>query len=375
MDASDPDGKAASKYVTSTESWTRRGRITWTYVGIAILVCGGLFLVHIVLSSIFTFIIGGTMAFLLRPVVSLLMRWKLSRGLAVLVTSLLLIGLIIGGLAFLLPQVAAEVQAIAADLAVTAQNLKADVADSADQLPASSQASFAAAQEQFAAKAATAAKGLVASLAAALGNVVSIGFDLFLGYIVAIWFMLDGAKVARWSLSVLPPAWRTDAAEVGHAFDYAFGGFIRGAAISMALMFTGMAIGFNLIGVPYATALAALCGVLAIVPVAGGIVGGIVATLVALTVSPQLALMTLVVVLIVEQTVDSVIEPIVMGEAVRLHPLAILFSLAIGGALAGIAGMIVAVPAAAVINTLYLYFARKFGVLEPAAPVAAADAA
>jgi predicted PurR-regulated permease PerM len=143
-------------------------------------------------------------------------------------------------------------------------------------------------------------------------------------------------------------------------------------AISMFLMFVGMAVGFNVLGVPYAWALAALCGLLAVIPIVGGIVGGIIATLVALTVSPQLALWTLVVVLIVEQTVDSVIEPIVLGESVRLHPLAILFALAIGGAIAGVFGMIAAIPASAAAYTVYLYFARKYGMLE-AAPAAEPD--
>lgn len=355
--------------VTSTESWIRRGRITWTYVGIIILVVVGIWFFRTVLASVFTFVIGGTLAYLLRPVVALFMRWKLSRGLAVLVTSLLLVAIIIVALMTLVPQIAVEVQQIATALSAQAQKAQAAATEAAAQAPASTQATLAQAQQQATANLAEGAKSLAATLATALSNMASIVFDLFLGFIIAVWFMLDGARVAKWSQSVLPPAWRIDFVEVGTAFDNAFGGFIRGALISMSLMFAGMAIGFNLIGVPYATALAALCGALAIVPIVGGITGGIIATLVSLTVSTQLAVMTLVVVLVVEQTVDSVIEPIVMGDAVRLHPLAIIFSLAIGGAIAGILGMIVAVPAAAAAYTLYLYFARKFGMLEPSAEV------
>jgi predicted PurR-regulated permease PerM len=319
-----------------------------------------------VLSSVFTFVIGGVLAFLLRPVVALLMKWKFPRGLAVAVTALLLVAILIGALVVVLPKVAVEVQQIAAALSVQQQNLEAAAKTAAAQLPASSQTSLAQAQAKAAAQAASAAKDLALALAGLLGEVGSIVLDCFLGFIIAIWFMLDGAAVAKWSLSVLPPAWREDASEVGTSFDNAFGGFIRGMAISMSLMFAGMALGFNVLGVPYAWALAALCGVLAIIPIIGGIVGGIIATLVALTVSPQLAVMTLVVVLVVEQTVDSVIEPIVLGDAVRLHPLAILFALAIGGAIAGVLGMIAAIPASAAAYTVYLYFARKYRLLEPA---------
>jgi predicted PurR-regulated permease PerM len=274
-------------------------------------------------------------------------------------------------LVVILPNVTADVQQIAAALPAAEQQLQSAAADAEAKLPASAQASLAQSQQEAAGQAASTGKDLAASIAAALSQVAGIAFDLFLGFIISIWFMLDGAGVAKWSLSVLPAAWRKDASEVGIAFDKAFGGFIRGSIIDMSLMFTGMAIGFNLLNVPYAWALATLCGVLGVIPIVGGIVGGLVATLVALTVSPQLALWTLVVVLVVEQSVDSVIAPIVMGDAVRLHPLAILFALAIGGAIAGVLGMIVAIPAAAAIYTVYLYFARKFGMLEPAPEVPA----
>jgi predicted PurR-regulated permease PerM len=373
MDTQPTNDTKSPAGVTSTESWIRRGRITWTYVGIMILALAGISLFRTVLSWIFTFVIGGVLAFLLRPLVSLLVRWKLPRGLAVLITALLLVVILVFGLVAILPQVAAEVQQIAAALAALSQQLSAASATAAAQLPSSAQASLAQAQAQSAAKAATVAKDVALGLAAILGDIAAIAFDCFLGFIIAIWFMLDGSRVAKWSLSVLPSDWRKDASQVGLAFDRAFGGFIRGSLISMSLMFAGMAIGFNLLNVPYATALAALCGVLAIVPIVGGITGGIIATLVALTVSPQLALLTLVVVLVVEQLVDSVIEPIVMGDAVRLHPLAILFALAVGGAIAGILGMIAAIPAAAAIYTIYLYFARKFGMLEPE-PIATSGA-
>ena len=105
---------AADVGVTSTESWIHRSRVTWTYVGIMILTIAGVWFFRAVVASIFTFVIGGFLAFLLRPVVSLFMRWKLSRGLAVLTTSLLLVLFLALALAVIVPQVAAEVQQFAA---------------------------------------------------------------------------------------------------------------------------------------------------------------------------------------------------------------------------------------------------------------------
>ena len=91
MGTPSPNDDLAGAGVTSTDSWVRRNRVTWTYVGILILTIAGAWFFRAVLASIFTFVIGGFLAFLLRPVVGLLVRWKLPRGLAVLATALLLV--------------------------------------------------------------------------------------------------------------------------------------------------------------------------------------------------------------------------------------------------------------------------------------------
>jgi predicted PurR-regulated permease PerM len=72
-----------------------------------------------------------------------------------------------------------------------------------------------------------------------------------------------------------------------------------------------------------------------------------------------MGIITLVIVIVVEQAVDSVISPMVMGKSVSLHPVAILFALGIGGALGGFFGILLAIPVAAAIYTVYLYYRRK----------------
>ncbi len=103
-----------------------------------------------------------------------------------------------------------------------------------------------------------------------------------------------------------------------------------------------------------------MIGILDVIPYIGPIIGGIIATAIAfLTGGWTMALLVLIIVLIVEQTVDSVISPIVMGSAVSLHPVAILLALGLGGALAGFFGVLISIPAAAAIYTVYLYYAGR----------------
>jgi predicted PurR-regulated permease PerM len=127
----------------------------------------------------------------------------------------------------------------------------------------------------------------------------------------------------------------------------------------MTITFLGCGVGFMLIGLPYGWFIAAGIGILDVIPYIGPIAGGIVATMIGFLAGGWvLALLTLIVVLIVQQSVDSVISPIVMGKSVSLHPVAILLALGLGGALAGFFGILISIPVAAAIYTVYLYYAE-----------------
>ena len=353
------------------EAWAKRDRVTWTLVGIVILMAVGVWGFLQVWESLASFVIGGLLAFLLRPVVGLFMKWKLNRGLAVLVTALLLVGVIVGATMWLVPRMAAHVQEFQANLPTYQASIQAGVQELTTKfsaLPKSTQQAAQGLAQQTAATFTAAVNQLTQFFLASVSAAVGFGFSFFMGFIICIWLLLSGPDVAKWSLSVLPPAWRDDAREMGTTFDSSFGGFIRGSVINMTVTFVGCAVGFTIIGLPYAIPIALIIGLLDIIPFVGPIVGGAIAVLVALTVSWQLAGLTLIVVLIVEQSVDSVLSPIVMGDSVSLHPLGILLALSIGGALGGLFGVIISIPLAAAGYSVYLYFMRKNGVLEPAPP-------
>ncbi len=369
---SDLDTNAASGIAAGArEAWARRDRVTWTLVGLALLIGAGLYVFVHIAESLVPFIMGGFIAFLLRPLVGLLMKWKLSRGLAVLVLSLVLVGLLVLSVALLVPALSNELQQMSKNLPTLTAQVQANAAQVSAKfgtLPKSVQDTAKAASAQVVTTASDAMKQLTAFVVGLFSAAIGFGFSLFLGWIISIWLLLGGPDIAKWSLSVLPPAWREDTRFVGNAFDRSFGGYIRGTVITMTITFIGCAIGFNLIGLPYATALALVVGLLDVIPFIGPIIGGAVCTVVGLTVSPTLGILTLIVVLIVEQSVDSVISPIVMGDSVRLHPLGILLALTIGAALGGFFGVIISIPATAAGYSVYMYFMRKNGILEPEEP-------
>jgi predicted PurR-regulated permease PerM len=108
-------------------------------------------------------------------------------------------------------------------------------------------------------------------------------------------------------------------------------------------------LGLSLIGVPYALVLAIMAGVFELIPYIGPILSAIPAVIIALTVSPAMAGITVVLYFLIQQFENYLIVPKVMEKSVGLHPIIIIIAAILGGKLAGIAGMILAVPIATMI--------------------------
>lgn len=119
-------------------------------------------------------------------------------------------------------------------------------------------------------------------------------------------------------------------------------------------IFIGLGIFF--LGVPMAVPLAVFIFLFAFIPLVGAVISGALAVVVALvTQGVFTAVMTLAVVLAVQQIEGHILQPFILGRAVRVHPLAVVLSVAAGGLVNGIGGAVVAVPLVAVTNTVVGY--------------------
>ena len=136
-------------------------------------------------------------------------------------------------------------------------------------------------------------------------------------------------------------------------------GWFWGEIILMIVVGTMTYIGLNIIGVKYALALAVLAGLLEVVPSLGPIVSSIPAILIGLSYSPILGLYCVILYLVIQQLENNLIVPIIMKKVTGLHPIIILIAMVIGGKLAGIMGIILAVPSTIFIETI-LIESQKF---------------
>jgi predicted PurR-regulated permease PerM len=191
------------------------------------------------------------------------------------------------------------------------------------------------------------------STATTVGEVVA-GF--FLVLFTLFFFLRDGDRIWRFSCRLLPRPARIPVARAGHYSWHTLVSYVHATVLVAFVDAVGIGIGLAVLRVPLALPLAALVFLTAFIPVVGATLSGTVAVLVALvTQGPVSALILLAIVIGVQQLEGHVLQPLIMGRAVALHPLAVILAIAIGIVTAGIVGGLVAVPILAVGNTAVRY--------------------
>ncbi|MDT9697733.1 AI-2E family transporter [Streptomyces sp. P17] len=171
-----------------------------------------------------------------------------------------------------------------------------------------------------------------------------------------LFLLYDGKRIWEWSLKLVPAAARPGVAGAGPAAWRTLTAYVRGTVIVALIDAIFIGIGIYFLDVPMAVPLAVFIFLFSFIPLVGAVASGALAVVVALvTQGVFTAVMTLAVVLAVQQIEGHILQPFILGRAVRVHPLAVVLSVAAGGLVAGIGGAVVAVPLVAVTNTVVGY--------------------
>ena len=200
-----------------------------------------------------------------------------------------------------------------------------------------------------------------AILSGALGfgsTATNIGAGMIMALFALIFFLKDGPKIWSFLLNFVPRIHRRAVDGAGYAGWGALGSYVRVQIFVAFVDALGIGLGAWLLGVPLAMPLGVLVFLGSFVPIVGAVLTGAVAVLLALVANDWInALLMLLVVLAVQQIESNVLQPLVMGKAVNLHPLAVF--LAAGIATLGLVGAVFAVPILAFINEFIKYLSRK----------------
>jgi predicted PurR-regulated permease PerM len=181
---------------------------------------------------------------------------------------------------------------------------------------------------------------------------LEIGFGIFFTLAAAAYWIFERDRAIALVSTLLPPRRRL-VADTWTLIDLKLGAYVRGQLLLIVLVGTVLSLAFWAIGLPYWLLVGAFAGVVEIVPVVGPLVAGAAAVGVGLSVSWEHALAAGLIVLAVRLAEDYVVIPRVLGHAVGLSPLLVLVSVAATALLFGEATVLLAIPFAAVISTLF----------------------
>jgi putative heme transporter len=220
------------------------------------------------------------------------------------------------------------------------------------------------AQRQFSSGGGGLTSGVISG-ARLVGEVIA---GIIVALVMLFFFVKDSDAISRWLLDLVAPRYRADARAMSWRASTAISGYLRGVATVGFVDGFFIGLGLLLLGVPLAIPLAFLTFVGAFLPLVGAFVAGLLAALVALVSKGLLAALAVVAITIaVQQLEGHILAPLVLGRAVKLHPIVILLALGAGSILGGIAGAFLAVPVAATLAALAGYLRERNAGAAPAA--------
>ncbi|WP_343572269.1 AI-2E family transporter [Mycobacterium sp.] len=175
-----------------------------------------------------------------------------------------------------------------------------------------------------------------------------------------IFFLYGGRNIWHYVTKMFPAEHRERVRAAGGAGFRALTGYIRATFLVALVDAVGIGTGLAVMAVPLALPLASLVFLGAFIPLVGAVLSGFLAVIVALLAKGFLyALITLGLLVAVNQLEAHILQPLVMGRAVSIHPLAVVVAISTGGVLAGIVGALLAVPTVAFLNNAFRVLLAK----------------
>jgi predicted PurR-regulated permease PerM len=319
-----------------------------------------------VVFILFIAIVLGTV---IRPVVTWLHRRGLPRIAGVLLVYFLLLAIIIGFALLLFPLIVEQGTTIAAAVPGYYQSLREWMVNDPNQLIVRLSEFLPATLPSLQPRTAQqTGQEVMASAGQALGYVASTAKVIFIAIVIlvlAFYWTLDGPRTIRSFLPLVPQDQRESISELISAMETKVGFYIAGQGILCLVIGIMALLAYLLIDLPNALVLALMAGVLEAVPMIGPLLGAIPAALVALSIAPEKLVWVIVATVVIQQLENSLLVPRVMRKAVGVNPFVTLLALFAFSSLFGIAGALMAIPMAAIIQLVLNRFVFHPAAMEP----------
>ncbi len=316
-----------------------------------------------VVFILFVAIVMGTV---IRPIVTWAYRRGLPRIVGVILVYLILLGLLIGFSLLLFPLIVKQGTTIAAAVPGYYQSLREWMASFPNLLIVRLSEFLPATLPSLQPIQQTAQQTL-ASAGQALGYVSIAAKAIFIAIVILILtyhWTLDGPRIIQSLLPLISKERREGVSELISAMETKIGSYLGGQGILCLIIGIMALIAYLIIGLPNALVLALLAGVFEAVPMIGPLLGAIPAGVIALSIAPSKLIWVIVATIVIQQLENSLLVPRVMRKAVGINPFVSLLSIFAFSSLFGIAGALMAIPMAAIIQLLLDRFVFNPGTIE-----------
>jgi len=300
------------------------------------------------------FFIAMIISYVLNPIVLMLTDRKMPRTIAVLLIYVVFCGALTVILMNMIPMFIKQVQELnehAPELTIRAKSLVDDLNNNS-MLPESIRSGINNTLYKMEKKLSESLFSFVNNI----GAMVNVVFIMFIIPFLAFYILKDFEVFERTVITYVPKSHRQQAVRLLKDIDAALGSYIRGQFLVCLIIGVLAYIGYWIIGMPYPLLLASVVAITNVIPYLGPFFGAAPALLMAATISVKMMIFVVIVNTACQILESNVVSPQVVGRTLHMHPLSIILALLVGGELAGIAGMILAVPIFAALKVIVQHF-------------------
>ncbi|MDF3605889.1 AI-2E family transporter [Paracoccus sp. DMF-8] len=315
-------------------------------------------------NAVMPFLLGAGIAYLLDPVADWLERKGLSRTLAVVVISLVMLMIVVISFLVVVPVLVSQTAALIETAPQMFEKLKGFLAARFPDI-LSPQSTAADALSQLGSTISERGGELITTVLGSVMGIVGVIALLVIAPVVAFYLLLDWDHMVARVDELLPREHAPTIRRIASEIDHVLSGFIRGQGVVILILGTFYAISLGVIGLPFGVAIGALAATLSFIPYVGVLVGGATAIGVALFSfwGQPLMIGAVVAVFAIGQIVEgNYLQPKIVGGHVGLHPVWLMLALSVFGTLFGFVGLLVAVPLAASLGVLVRFAAAQYKV-------------
>lgn len=363
------DYEAINSFARSGEKVNRllQVLIIMGIIGMSIYVLQRIHVLHFVLdflAVISPVFFGLIIAWIVCPLTDKLSK-KMPRLLACLLVYLIILGVLALLLIYIIPSLTEQIKALGNKIPSMVDDLQAAVNKVARKLGFSNSDTFTSIKKSvFNSLQSIDSKSVIDAIIGGATSIVSVLTTLVLSLMIGFYFLLDYHKLSKKMKELVPKKFKKDTKELMKRVNQSLRGYIQGVLIVMFFVFLSQTIGLSLAGHDSPMLFALICAVTDIIPFFGPWIGAIPAVLVGFLISPLTGVFTIISIVVVQSLENYIYQPIIMGKAMKLHPITIIASLLVFGHFFGILGMIFATPIVALIKLLFQFVDEKLKFME-----------